>query len=208
MKSSQRHELRELRQNALLELLRNPRELARRYGLSVLIVLVTATVAIYLIYRVASADQRKWQQAWLPLQTAVSQASQEQLQAIAADTKSDSLIRSWAYIRYAELLYNKSQQSDVFADQDFRTELLTQAVTVFQDALRIGTKYREVLGQATIGLALCYENLDQPDKALEQYESLIDQAEDRFAGTIWLRMAKGRKAFLEHLPNENIVFVE
>ena len=203
MKSSERHEL---RRNALLELLRNPRELARRYGLSVLIVLVTATVAIYFIYRAAGAEQRKWRQAWLPLQTAVSQASQEQLRAIAVDNKSDPLIRSWAHIRYGELLYNKSQQSDVFADQDSRTEFLTQAVTAFQDALQIGIKYREVVGQATIGLGLCYENLSQPDKALEQYESLIANAEDRFTGTIWLSMAQGRKAFLEHLPNEKIVF--
>ena len=205
MKSSERHEL---QRNTLLELLRNPRELARRYGLSIIIVLVTATVAIYFIYRAAGAEQRKWQRAWLPLQTAVSQGSQEQLRSIAADTSSDTLIRSWAHIRYGELLYNKSQQPDAFADPASRTELLTQAVTAFQDALQIGDKYRPVVGQATIGLGLCYENLSQPDKALEQYESLIDQAEDRFAGTIWLSTARGRKAFLEHLPDEKIVYVE
>ncbi|NIA07295.1 MAG: hypothetical protein GWP14_06620 [Actinobacteria bacterium] len=204
MKSTERHEL---RRNALMELLRNPRELVRRYGLSAIIVLVTALVASYFIYRAAGAEQRKWQKAWLPLHTAVSQGSQEQLRDIAAETKSDPLVRSWAYIRYGELLYNKSQQPDVFSDQSSRTELLSQAVTAFQDALRLGAKYRSVVGQATIGLGLCYENLGQPDKALKQYESLIAQAEDRFAGTVWLSMAQARKAFLTMLPDEKVVFI-
>ena len=203
MKSTQRHEL---RQNALLELLRNPRELARRYGLSAVIVLVTASLAIYFIFRATGAEQRKWRQAWLPLDAAVSLASQDQLRDIAGDTKSDPLIRAWAYIRYGELLYNKSQQPEVSADQDYRTESLTQAVAAFQDALQIGDNRREIVGQATIGLGLCYEDLGQPEQALEQYESLIAEAEGRFAGTIWLSMAQGRKAFLAALPDQRIVF--
>lgn len=204
MKSSERHEL---RQNALLELLRNPRELARRYGITALIVLIAASVAVHFIYRAAGAEQRKWRRAWLPLQAAVSQRSAEQLQAIATDPGSDSLVRSWAYIRYGELLYNKSQQSDAYIDTASRTEFLNQAVTAFEAAVELGPKYRQTVGQAAIGLGLCYENLDQPDRALQQYESIIDQAEDRFDGTVWLIVAQSRKNFLSILPEERIVFV-
>ena len=204
MKSSERHEL---RQNVLLELLKDPRELARRYGLTAVIVLIAASVAVYFIYRAAGAEQRKWQRAWQPLQTAVASASQEQLQTIAADSGSESLVRCWAYIRYGELLYNKSQQSDAYIDTASRTEFLNQAVTAFGAAVELGPKYRQVVGQAGIGLGLCYENLDQPDLALLQYESIIDQAEDRFDGTVWLIVAQSRKNFLSILPEERIVFV-
>lgn len=203
MKSAERHEL---RQNALLELLKNPRELARRYGLTAVIVLLTAAVAIFFIYRATGAEQRKWRRAWQPLQAAVSQGSPEQLQRIATDPGSDSLIRSWAYIRYGELLYNKSQQPDAYIDTASRTEFLDQAVSAFQAALELGPKYRQILGQAGIGLGLCYENLGQPDKALQQYEAIIEKAEDRFAGTVWLVVAQARKAFLSALPEERIVF--
>ena len=203
MKSTERHEL---RRNTLLDILSNPRELFRKYGLSILIIVLTASVAIYFIYRAAGSEQRKWQRAWLALESAVSLESQEQLRAIAVDTKSDPLIRSWAYIRYGELLYHNSQRPDLFTDRASRTELLDQADTAFQDTLQIGAKYREIVGQATIGLGLCYEDLGQPDKAVEQYESIISQADERFAGTVWLSLAQGRKAFLARLPDEKIVF--
>ena len=203
MKSTERHEL---QHNALWELLRNPRELVSRFGLPVLIIGVAAVVALLLILRASGAEDRKWQRAWQPLEKAVALHSEEQLRSLAGDTKAKSLVRAWADVRLGELLYNKSQQPEYFTDEAARAELLNQAIKAHQEALRIGARWREIVGQATIGLGLCYEDLAQYDLAKAQYDSIISQAKDRFAGTIWLAAAEHRKAFLEQLPKEKIVF--
>jgi tetratricopeptide (TPR) repeat protein len=203
MKSRERHDL---RRNELLELLSNPRELARRYGLPALIIVVAAVVAIFLIYRASGAQDRKWQQAWLPLERAVATHNEELLRAITGEPKNEALVRAWANVKRGELLYNRSQQSEDFGEKAAREELLSQAISCHNQALKIGQKWREVVGQATIGLGLCYENLGQFERAAEHYEVIISQAEERFAGTIWLGQAQIRKAFLERLEEEKIVF--
>ena len=203
MKSRERHDL---RRNELLELLSNPRELARRYGLPALIIAVAVVVAIWLIFRASGAQDRKWQQAWLPLERAVATHNEEQLQAISARPKNEAVVRAWANVKRGELLYNRSQRSEYFGEKAAREELLSQAISCHEQALKIGQEWREVVGQATIGLGLCYENLGQFERAAEHYEAIISQAEERFAGTIWLRQAQMRKAFLERLAEEKIVF--
>ena len=205
MKSTERHEL---RRNELLELLRNPGELARRHGVTLLIVVITVAVALWLMFRASGAGDRKWRRAWLPLDRAVAIRSEEQMRSIAGDTKEELLVRAWANVRRGELLYNKSQQSEYYSDQAARAELLKTAVEAFQGALEIGADFREVIGNATIGLGLCYENLSQPGLAMAQYESIISEGEERFAGTIWVGLAEQRKAFLVRLPDEKIEFVQ
>jgi tetratricopeptide (TPR) repeat protein len=140
------------------------------------------------------------------LEKAVALHSEEQLQSLAGDTRAEPFVRAWADVRLGELLYNKSQQPEYFTDEAARTELLNQAIKAHQEALRIGARWREIVGQATIGLGLCYENLAQYDLAKAQYDSIISQAKDRFAGTIWLATAESRKAFLAKIPEEKIVF--
>ena len=203
MKSRERHDL---RRNELLELLNNPRELARRYGLSALIIVVAAAVAIWLIVRASGAQERKWRRAWLPLETAVAAHNEEQLRAITARPENETLVRAWANVKRGELLYNRSQQSEYFSEKAARQELLSQAISCYQQALQIDQEQREVVGQATIGLGLCYENLGQFERAAEQYEAIISQAEELFAGTIWLGQAQIRKALLKRLEEEKIVF--
>ena len=203
MKSRERHDL---RRNELVELLSNPRELARRYGLSVLIIVLAAVVAIWLIVRASGAEDRKWQRAWSPLERALATHSEEQLRAIADKPKTKPLLRAWANIKRGELLYNRSQQGEYFQQTAAREELLNQAISYHQQALQIGQEWREVLGQATIGLGLCYENLGQFERAAQQYETIISQAQQRFEGTVWLAQAQTRKAFLERLDKEKIVF--
>lgn len=205
MKSTERHEL---RRNELLELLRNPGELARRHGLTILIVVITAAVALWLTFRASGAEERKRLRAWLPLDRAVELRSEEQLRSVAADSKAEPRVRAWANVRRGEFLYNKSQQPEYYADLAARTELLKTAVEAFQGALRIGADFREIIGNARIGLGLCYENLSQPGQALAQYDSIISDAEQRFASTIWLGLAEQRKAFLTSLPYKKIEFVE
>lgn len=203
MKSKERHDL---RRNELLELLSNPRELARRYALPALVIALAAGLAIFLIYRASSAQERKWQQAWLPLERAVAAHSEEQLRTITDGAKNETLVRAWANIKRGELLYNKSQQNDDFSEKAAREDLLSQAITCYQQALKIGEEWREVVGQAAIGLGLCYENLGKFEQATEQYEAIIAQAEERYAGTFWLAQAKMRKNFLEGPANEKVVF--
>ncbi len=203
MKSRERHDL---RRNELIEPLSNPRELARRYGLTALIIAAAAAVAIWLIVRASGAQDRKWRRAWLPLERAVATHNEEQLRAITAGPKNEALVRAWANVKRGELLYNRSQQSEYFSEKAAREELLSQAISCHEQALQIGQKWREVVGQATIGLGLCYENLGQFERAAQQYQAIISQAEERFAGTIWLGQAQIRKAFLEHLAEEKIVF--
>ncbi len=108
MKSRERHDL---RRNELLELLSNPGELARRYGLPALIIVVAALVAIWLIVRASGAQDRKWRQVWLPLERAVAAHNEEQLRAITGEPKNEALVRAWANVKRGELLYNRSQQS-------------------------------------------------------------------------------------------------
>ncbi len=203
MKSRERHDL---RRNELLELLSNPRELGRRYGLPALIIVVAVVVAIWLIVRASGAEDRKWQQAWLPLETAVATHNEEQLRAITTGAKNEALVRAWANVKRGELLYNRSQQGEYFGEKAAREELLSQAISCHKQALKIGQKWREVVGQATIGLGLCYENLGQFGRAAEQYEAIISQAEERFAGTLWLSRAQGRKKFLAGPAEEKVVF--
>ena len=200
MKSTQRHDL---RRNELLEVLSNPRELVRRYGLPILIVIVATVVAVYFIFRAAGAEDRKWHRAWAPLNDARQAHSEEQLKSIADDTGFKKLIRAWANVSLGELLYSKSQQSN---DQASRTELLKEASAAYRQALEMGDTWREVVGQATIGLGLCYEDLGQMDLAAQQYESIISHPDERFAATVWLAKAESRKAILAKLPDERIVF--
>ena len=203
MKASERHDL---HRNELLDILRSPRELARKYGLTVLIVLLAGAVAIWLIVRAAGTETRKWNRAWVPLQQALANRSQDQLLAIALDTKTETIVRSWANVRLAELLYNKSQQPQYFNDKPTRIELLKQAVNAYNDALQIGQDRTEIVGQATVGQGRCYENLGQPALARQKYQSIISQADGRFAGTLWLIQAQRRDAFLDRLANEKVVF--
>ena len=201
MKSTQRHDL---RRNELLELLSNPRELVRRYGLSILIVIVATVVAVYFIFRAAGAEDRKWLRAWTPLKNAREAHSEEQLKSIADDTGSEKLIRAWANVSLGQLLYSKSQQSN---DQAARTELLKEAGDAYRQALEMGDSWREVVGQATIGLGVCYEDLGQLDLAAQQYESIISHPEERFAATVWLATANFRKALLAKLADEKVEFI-
>lgn len=207
MKSKERHDL---RRNELLEILSDPRALARRYGLTVLIVVVAAAVAIFLIFRASGAQERKWQQAWAPLDRAVGAQNEEQMRAISDKTNNEAQVRAWANIKRGELLRNRSQQNEYFFEQGAREELLNQAINCYQQALQIdkdtGKEWREVVGQAVIGMGMCYENLGQFAQAAEQYQTIISQPEDRFAETIWLRVARTRKTFLEDLKDEKIVF--
>ena len=203
MKSRERHDL---RRNELIELLSNPRELARRYALPALIVVVAAVVAIWLIVRASGAEDRKLQRSWSLLEMAVATHNEEQLRAITAGPKNEALVRAWANVKRGELLYNRSQQSEYFGEKAAREELLSQAISCYQQALKIGQKRREVVGQATIGLGLCYENLGQFERAAEHYEAIISQAEELFAGTIWLGQAQGRKKFLAGPAEEKVVF--
>ena len=96
MKSKERHDL---RRNELLELLSNPREFARRHGLTILAIGVAVVVAVWLIVRASGAQERKWQQAWLPLERAVDTGSEEQLRAISDGTKNEALVRAWANVK-------------------------------------------------------------------------------------------------------------
>ncbi len=202
MKSNERHDL---RRNELAELLSNPRELARRYGLTTLIIIVAAGVAIWFIYRASGGQDRKWRQAWSSLQIAESAGNEEQLRSIAGDAKSEPLIRAWANTKRGALLYNKSRQSEYSLDKAAGEELLSQAVSCYEQALQIGQEWPEVVGQATVGLALCNEELGQLEQAITRYESIISREQD-FAGTVWLAQAQRRKAFLESLPDKKIVF--
>ena len=202
MKSNERHDL---RRNELAELLSNPRELARRYGLTTLIIIVAAVVAIWFIYRASGAQERKWRRAWSSLQMAESTGNEEQLKGIAADAKAEPLMRAWANTKRGALLYTTSRQSEYSRDKAAGEELLSQAVSCYEQALQIGQKWPEVVGQATVGLALCHEDLGQLEQAIARYESIISQ-EQTFAGTVWLAQARRRKAFLETLPEEKIVF--
>ena len=204
MKSKERHDL---RRNELLELMRNPRELAQRYGLPALIIIVAGVVAIYLIYRSSGAEERKWREGWTSLQSAVNKQDENQLRDIASVVKNEAILRAWANIKRGELLCSMSQQMDYSLQEAGRREdLLKQAISCYQQALQIGQEWREVLGQAHIGLGLCYSNLGQFDKALEEYEAIISDSEQRFEATIWLFRAQQRKAFLESLPQEELVF--
>ena len=203
MKSKERHDL---RRNELLEMLRNPRELGQRYGLPALIIVVAGVVAIWLVVRSSGAEDRKWREAWAPLQRAVDRHSEEQLGGIGSRVKNKALVRAWANIKRGELLCSRSQQPEYFREKAGREELLNQAISCHQQALQIGQKWREVVGQATIGLGLCYENLGQFKRAAEQYEAIISEAEQRFKGTIWLARAQECKTFLENLPQEKVVF--
>ncbi len=201
-----------MRRNELLELLSNPRELARRYGLTILIIVLAAVVAIWLIVRASGAEDRKWRRAWLPLERALATYNEEQLRAIAGEPKTKPLLRAWANIKRGELLYNRTQQGEYFQQTAAREELLRQAINCHQQALRIGQEWREVVGQATIGLGLCYENLGRFNQARQQYEQIISQAEERFAGTIWLAKAQSRldkaqnRKSLDYLADEKVVF--
>ncbi len=201
-----------MRRNELLELLSNPRELARRYGLTALIIVLAAVVAIWLIVRASGAEDRKWHRAWSPLERAAATHNEEQLRGIADKSKTKPLVRAWANIKLGELLYNRTQQSDDFQQVAAREELLNQAINYHQQALRIGQEWREVVGQATIGMALCYENLGRFNQARQQYEQIISQSEERFAGTIWLAKAQSRldkaqnRKSLDYLADEKVVF--
>ena len=202
MKSNERHDL---RRNELVELLSDPRELARRYGLTTLIVIVALGIAIWFIYRASGSQDRKWRQAWSSLQMAESPPNEEQLKEIVGDAKADPLIRAWANAKRGALLYNKSRQGEYSGDKAAREELLSQAISCYEQALQIGQERPEVVGQATVGLALCQEELGQFEQARAGYESIISQ-EQNFAGTVWLAQARRRKAFLENLPEKKIVF--
>ena len=204
MKSKERHNL---QHNKLLDILKNLRGLTRKYGLTVLIVVVTAAVAIFLIDRVSDAEERKWQQAWLPLETAADTNDEEQLRTIIDNSKGEARVRAWANIKQGELLYNKSQRSEYSGEQAGKKELLQQAISCYQQALKIGQKWPDVVGQASIELGLCYENLGQFELASEQYRSIISQEEELFAGTIWLGRAKDRKKFLAGSAEEKVIFV-
>jgi len=203
MKSTERHDL---RRNELLELLSNPRELARKHALTALIIVVALALAIWLIVRASGAQERKWRQAWSPLAIAMATQNEEQLKALVGQPKTKPLVRAWAKIKRADLLYKRTQQNQYFKQTAAREELLNQAISCHQQAIQIGQEWREVLGQATIGLGLCYENLGQFERASQQYEAIISQAEGRFAGTVWLLQAQTRKALLERLADEKIVF--
>ena len=210
MKSKERHDL---HHNALLDLLKNPRELTRRYGLPALVLVLAGAVAIWLIVRAGGAEERKSQRSWLPLQTAVATHNEELLRDITADDKAIALVRAWANIKRGELLYKKSQQQDYSQDEAAREELLDQAISCYQQAMQISPEHRDVLGQATIGMGLCYEDLGQFNQARRQYEDIISQAKDRFEGTVWLAKARNRldkdqnrKSSLEYLANEKVVF--
>ena len=203
MKAKERHDL---RRNELLEVIRNPRELVRRYGLPALIILVAGAVAIYLIVRSSGAEDRKWQKDWTSLQIAVSKHNEEQLRNIASKTKNEALVRAWANIKPGEWLCSMRQRMDYSMQKAASEDLLNQAISCYQQALQIGQEWREVVGQAHIGLGLCYANLGQFDKALQQYEAIISEAEQRFEGTIWLFRAQQRKMFLEKLPQDKLLF--
>ena len=124
-----------------------------------------------------------------------------------ADTASaDPRLRAWANVKRAELLYNNSQQQEYTQKTAAREELLDQAINCHQQAIQIGEKYPKIVGQATIGIGLCYENLGKPLRALEQYEKIIAQASQTYKGSIWLTLAQNRKAFLERMENEKMVF--
>jgi len=151
MKSKERHDL---RRNELLELLSNPGELARKYGLTVLIVVVATVVAIFFIVRASGAKERKLRQAWLPLERAMEAHGEEQLRAISDNTKNEAIVRAWSNVKRGELLYNRSQQGEYSGEQAAREELLSQAISCHQQALQIGKEWREVVGQAAIGLGL------------------------------------------------------
>ena len=190
-----------------MELLSNPGELLRRYGLTTLIVVAAVLVTIFLVYRASTAESRKWQQAWHPLQQATANADEEQLRAITAtDSRAEALVRAWAHVKHGELLYNKRQKDQYVSDLSGRDDLLNLAIESYGQALNVGKEWPQVIGQATIGMGLCYENLDRPELAEKQYDSIIAKSEERFAGTIWLIQAKGRKAFLENAPDTKIVF--
>lgn len=202
MKSTERHEL---RRNALLEALRNPRELARKYGLPALIVLAALVVTLWWIRYAHTADIRKRTQVWQDLAQAVDDRSEVQLQAIAASSKNAPAIRAWAHVRLAELLYNKAQQPDYFSDRASRIDLLKAAVKACQDALEVGEDRLRIEGQANCVMGLCYENLGREREARRQYEVITSQA-DRFAATVWLTQARQREAFLDRLSEEKIAF--
>lgn len=202
MKSKERHDL---RRNELAELLSNPGELIRRYGLTTLIIVVAAVVAIWFIYRASGTDDRKWNRAWSSLHIAEGTGNEEQLRSIADDAKSEPLIRAWANTKRGALLYIKSRQSEYSVDKSAGEELLSQAVSCYERALQIGQEWPEIVGQASVGLALCREDLGQFEQAIAGYESIISREQD-FAGTVWLVQAQRRKAFLEGPVNDNITF--
>ena len=137
---------------------------------------------------------------------AVEAQNEEQLRDIAAGPKTEAVVRAWANIKRAELLYNRSQQEESFLEDASREELLGQAINCHKQALQIGQKWREVVGQATIGLGLCYENLGQLERAAQQYEAIISEGTERFKGTLWLSRAQGRKKFLAGPAEEKVVF--
>ena len=204
MKSSERHEL---RRNLLLDMLRNPRELARKYGLPALIILLALGVTIWWVKYAHTARIRKQNQAWQNLSQADESRSEDRIKAIADDSKSDTLIRAWAYIRLGELFYNKAQQPEYFSDRTARIDLFSDAIEAARDALRIGKDQFRIEGQARCLIGLCYENLGQTHEAGLEYEAITSQNE-RFAGTIWLARAQGRQAFLDRLAKEKAFFTD
>ena len=203
MKSSERHDL---QRNELMELLKDPGELLRRYGLTVLIVVVALVLAIFLIFRASTAESLKWQRAWYPLQEAVDNGDEEQLRSVAQDTHAEKLVRAWAYVKHGELLYNKSQKEPYLADRQGRDELLSQAIESYGKAIDIGQKWVEIVGQATVQMGVCYESLGKDDLARDKYASIISEGEDRFGGTIWLIQAQGRKTFLDDTADMKVDF--
>ncbi len=202
MKSTERHGL---RRNELLEALRSPCKLARKYGLPVLIVVAALIVSLLLIGHAHTAGVRKRTQARQNLAQAVEDRSEDQLRAIAASSKNGELIRAWAQIRLAEFLYNKSQQLEYYSDRASRIDLLKAAVKACQDALQIGTDRLRIEGQANCIMGICYENLGREREARLRYEVITSQAE-RFAGTVWLNQAGQRIGLLDRFADEKVTF--
>ncbi len=129
MKSKERHNL---QRNELLDMLSNLRGLTRKYGLTVLITVVAAVIAIWLIVRASGAEERKWERAWSPLETAAATNNEEQLRTIIDNSKGEPRVRAWANIKQGELLYNKSQRSEYSGEQAGKQELLQQAISCYQ----------------------------------------------------------------------------